>query len=373
MCIILRKCRYVVKSFKPFQIVEFADIAIDGGVVTCIGNCAHLQKCCELECDNSIAVPGFVSMHTHALPEKNSAGYSVEVVRRVLDILVRYGYTATHIVDIDDAIIDDACKAAEEIGVRISIGPTISNSKDLKKLSYLKLFKRSPFCFPSVNVSSVEDLDTSVLTAVKEFTSAYSPPLHIHITSSENLSKTLAFYRKTGSWPIIVLDSLGLLTEKTCIAHASWITTWEIERISERGSCVILTPFADAVRGVHGVVHPTLFSIGRLCLGIDNPWHRPSPSLLFDIVALQAIYSNRTWRAYPDTLQIFHYSTTLGSKTIGGTPGIIEIGKKADIAVLRANQDALDKSISGFILRGLAQYAKYTIVDGKLVWRHQYA
>jgi cytosine/adenosine deaminase-related metal-dependent hydrolase len=369
MCIVLKECRYVVKSFKPFQVVELADIAIDNGVVTCIGNCKPLQNCYELDCGSGIAVPGFVSMHTHVSADAETSGNSIDVIKKVLGLMLRYGYTAAHIVDADSEMLEDVCRLAKEIGMRISVGPLISSSKDLKKLSFLKFFKYTPYCLPSINISPVEDLDTNTLIAIKEFISSYTTPLHIHIASSGDLSKTLDYYRKTGSWLITALDSLGLLTEKTCIAHASWITTWEIERVKERDSCIVLTPFADVVKGVHGMPHTLLFNINKLCFGIDNPWHRPSLSPLLDIIALQAVYSNRTWSFYPDTLQILHYITTLGATAIGSEAGIIEVGKRADIAILHLDQNALNKSISGFLLRGLAYNTKYTVVEGRVVWR----
>ena len=370
MGMVLKRCRYVVKSFKPFQIAEFADIVINNGVVTCVGNCAYSQEFNVLECDDSIAMPGLVSMHTHALPEKDYADNSINVVKMVLEQLIRYGYTAIHIVDVDADMLEDACRIAMKIGVRISIGPIITSSKDLNKLSHLKHFKKNLYCIPSINIPSAEDVDANILTAVKEFVSTYNPSIHIHITSSESIAKTLSYYRRVGSWPITALDNLGLLTKNTCIAHASWITTWEIERIRERGSCIALAPFADAMKGVHGVAHPALFDIEKICIGIDNPWHRPSPSILLDIISLQAVYSSKTWGIYPDIQQILHYATALGYSVMGIEAGVIEPGKRADIAVLHANQHDLDKSLGGFLFRGLSNYTKYTIIEGKLVWKY---
>ena len=46
----------------------------------------------------------------------------------------------------------------------------------------------------------------------------------------------LAFHRRTGTFPAQLLESLGLLTPCTVLVNPYWVTSWELELISESGA-----------------------------------------------------------------------------------------------------------------------------------------
>ena len=359
MSIVVKSCRYVVKSFKPLQVIENVDIVIDNGVITCIGYCKqYVGSGYEyINCEDCIAIPGFVSAHTHLLTNERT------LLEKVLMILARYGYTLIHVMGPDPELV---CEASKKVGLRVATGPTIKSSDDLKKLPVVKSLS-CDMCIPLINIPTLEDVDAELLESLKSFMLSQSNVL-LHVATSQQLSKTLSYYRRKGSWPVVDLDKAGLLTEKTCIAHLTWATTWEIERIMQRKAAIALTPYSDSMRGVHGFVHPSIFKLERIGLGLDDIYTREALTIVFDIVSLQSVYRSKTWGFSPTIEEVLNYATRGGSTALNFDSGVIDLGKKADIALFKLNKHVLSEEFSKVLLSSISTVARYTIVNGKIIW-----
>lgn len=362
MGIVVKRCRYVVKSFRPLHIVENSSIVIDGEIISCVGECRDIHGYEILECGDSIAMPGFVSSHTHVLPSNIAA--VGEVVREALATLLKHGFTAAHIAD--EQYSDLFCDKANEVGLRISIGPLISSEDDLKKLVTAENLRRG-LCIPAVNIRLTEDTNNNVLSLVKDFASGKD--INIQVIMPQKISDVLTYYKKKGEWIVKHLAKTGLLTKRTCLAHFSWATTWEIEELMQSEANISIVPYADSMAGILGSVHPQLFRLKRISIGIDDIWKRIGTSILYDIIALQTVYSAKTWGLYPQTEDVLHYSTRGGAQALNIDAGIIEIGKQADIAIFEINKHEVQKDMVSTILNSI-HIAKYTIVNGKIAWQY---
>ncbi|MEM0026716.1 MAG: amidohydrolase family protein [Ignisphaera sp.] len=359
MDIVVKRCRYVVKSFKPLHIVENSSIVIDGETISCVGECKDIHGYEILECGDSIAMPGFVSSHTHVLPS-NVDGNVDDVVREALATLLKHGFTAIHIADEQHA--DLLCDKANEMGLRISIGPLISSEDDLKKLYMAKNLRRG-LCIPAINIRLTENTNNNVLSLVNDFASRNN--INIQVVMPQKISDVLAYYKKKGEWIVKHLAKTGLLTKRTCLAHFSWATTWEIEELMQSEANISIVPYTDSMAGILGSVHPQLFKLKRISIGIDDIWKRIGTSILYDIIALQTVYSAKTWGLYPQTEDVLHYSTRGGAQALNIDAGIIEIGKQADIAIFEINRHEVQRDMVSTILNSI-HIAKYTIVNGKI-------
>ena len=51
----------------------------------------------------------------------------------------------------------------------------------------------------------------------------------------------LAFHRKTGTFPVQLLEKLGLLTPCTVLVNPYWVTSWELELVSESGAHIAVS------------------------------------------------------------------------------------------------------------------------------------
>lgn len=362
MGVVLKRCRYVVKMFKPLTIVEHSDIVIDGDTISCVGECKGFHSYDSLDCRDSIAIPGFVSSHTHVVSRGMPS--MDKMVRNALAALVRHGFAAAHIAD--DNQIYMLCEMANEMGLRVSLGPVISVEDDLKKLDMVKNLRRG-LCIPAVSILLTEYTSDDVLHTVNAF--AAENNINIQIILPQRISDVLTFYRKRGEWIINHLAKAGLLSRQTCLAHFSWATTWEIEKLMQSEASISIAPYTESIAGVLGSAHPQLFNLKKISIGIDDIWTRIGTSILYDIIALQTVYSAKTWGVHPKSEDVLHYATRGGAQALGIDTGTIEKGVQADIAVFRINKHEIERDVTSTIVNSI-HIAKYTLINGKIVWQH---
>ena len=360
MNIVLRKCRYVVKSFKPFHIIENADIVIDENTISCVGECSNVHGYDVLHCENSIALSGFVSSHTHIFT-KSWGWQTIEIVEKALKALAIHGFALVHIAD---NYFDGVCEIANKIGLRVSTGPLIKSYGDLKNLVIAKNLKRD-LCIPSINVELSENIDDDTLREIRDF--AIENKINLHLILPQNVANILSFYKTRGEWIINHLYKLGLLSKNVCLAHFSWATTWEVEKVAQSEASIAVTPYSDSIKGVYGSVHPKLFELKNISIGIDDIWGRAGTSIIYDVIAMQSVYSTKTWGIYPSIEEVLHYATRGGSQALNIETGIIDIGKLADIVVVKMNKLDLFRDMSKTILNSI-NTLKYVIVNGKVIW-----
>jgi len=69
--------------------------------------------------------------------------------------------------------------------------------------------------------------------------------LTVHTHASENLSEIDLVRARTGSGNIAYLERIGLLTPRTCLAHAVHLEEGDTRRLAERGSSVVHCPSSN--------------------------------------------------------------------------------------------------------------------------------
>ena len=108
-------------------------------------------------------------------------------------------------------------------------------------------------------------------------------PVHIHLSETEQeVEDCLAAH---GVRPAHYLDGLGLLGERTVLAHGVWLDRSELELIAERGSTVVTNPVANMKLAVGGVFpYPAAREAGvAVGLGTDGAGSNDSLDLLADL------------------------------------------------------------------------------------------
>ena len=85
--------------------------------------------------------------------------------------------------------------------------------------------------------------------------------------------------------PAAYLDRLGLLSERTVLAHGVWLDAAELELIAERGATVVTNPVANMKLAVGGVFpYPAARAAGvAVGLGTDGAGSNDSLDLLADL------------------------------------------------------------------------------------------
>ena len=108
-------------------------------------------------------------------------------------------------------------------------------------------------------------------------------PVHIHLSETEReVEDCLAAH---GVRPAAYLDRLGLLSERTVLAHGVWLDPEELELVAARGCTVVTNPVANMKLAVGGVFpYPAARAAGvAVGLGTDGAGSNDSLDLLADL------------------------------------------------------------------------------------------
>jgi 5-methylthioadenosine/S-adenosylhomocysteine deaminase len=108
-------------------------------------------------------------------------------------------------------------------------------------------------------------------------------PIHIHLSETEQEVKDCV--ERHGLRPAAYLDRLGVLNERTILAHGVWLDREELALIAERGCTVVTNPVANMKLAVGGVFpYPAAREAGvAVGLGTDGPGSNDSLDLLSDL------------------------------------------------------------------------------------------
>jgi 5-methylthioadenosine/S-adenosylhomocysteine deaminase len=107
--------------------------------------------------------------------------------------------------------------------------------------------------------------------------------IQIHLSETEQeVADCLAAH---GERPAAYLDRLGLLGERTVLAHGVWLDEDELELIAARGATVVANPVANMKLAVGGFLpYPAAQRAGvAVGLGTDGPGSNDSLDLLADL------------------------------------------------------------------------------------------
>lgn len=231
-----------------------------------------------------------------------------------------------------------AVKAIEDSGVRGCIGLlNLSNGgENDPRLHNRQLWERREDLGERITLSlaphAIYTVPEEELKKTAEDSQKYSLPIHIH--ASETL-REVEECRKAhnGLTPIAYLDKLGLLHEKTFLAHAIHLTDEDFAIVKEKRCILVHMPISN-MKLASGAfrMDKALKSSCRIALGTDGASSNNNLSMLEEMkfAALLAKHSSGD----PELLkaeEIFHIATGEGAGFAGVDAGKIAEGKKADL------------------------------------------
>jgi len=142
-------------------------------------------------------------------------------------------------------------------------------------------------CGPTIAASiaphSIYMVSEALLRWVGERATERGLAIHLHLSETEKeVADCLAAH---GVRPAIYLDRLGLLGERTVLAHGVWLDQEELELIAARGATVVANPVANMKLAVGGVMpYRAARDAGvAVGLGTDGAGSNDSLDLLSDL------------------------------------------------------------------------------------------
>ncbi|MBK5110855.1 MAG: amidohydrolase [Thermoleophilia bacterium] len=192
-------------------------------------------------------------------------------------------------------------------------------------------------------------------------------PLQIHLSETEK--EVADCIDRHGLRPAQYLDRLGLLGERTLLAHGVWLDRAELELIAERGATVISNPVANMKLAVGGIFpYPQARDAGvRIGLGTDGPGSNNSLDLFSDLkaFALAQRHAARDAEVIPAG-EAWAIATGRRSELIG-VPEPLAPGRKADFLLLDPDRHelALGDLESNLVYTASGSVVRSTVVGGR--------
>jgi 5-methylthioadenosine/S-adenosylhomocysteine deaminase len=130
---------------------------------------------------------------------------------------------------------------------------------------------------------SIYTVSEGLLRWVAETAAERGASIQIHLSETER--EVSDCVEQHGERPAAYLDRLGVLGERTVLAHGVWLDQAELELIAARGSTVVANPVANMKLAVGGVFpYPAAREAGvRIGLGTDGAGSNDSLDLLSDL------------------------------------------------------------------------------------------
>ncbi len=263
-------------------------------------------------------------------------------------------------------------RAVEDAGMRATIGGPLFDadggtaemqvqaSEDLAALS-----ERGPAIGAALAPHSIYAVSEALLRWAGEQASERGVAFHIHLAETEQeVSDCIDAH---GVRPAAYLDRLGLLGERTVLAHGVWLDQEELELIAARGATVVTNPVANMKLAVGGVFpYPAARAAGvPVGLGTDGAGSNDSLDLLSDLktFALMQRHASGDPTVLP-AAEAFEIASGARAPLLSGGVASLTPGAPADFLLLHGNSPELG---IGDLASDLVYAASGTVVDTTVV------
>jgi len=254
-------------------------------------------------------------------------------------------------------------RAVEDAGLRATIGGPLFDAdggteemKETALASLEELAESGPLVAASLAPHSIYTVSEGLLRWTAELAAERSIPVQIHLSETEDeVSECLG---RHGARPAAYLDRLGVLGDRTVLAHGVWLDQAELELIAEQGCTLVANPVANMKLAVGGVLpYPAARRAGvRVGLGTDGAGSNDSLDMLADLKVFAL--SQRHASGDPTVLpaqEAWRIAT-------GGAE--LRVGGAADFLLLDAGSPALGL---GDLYADLVYAASGSVVDTTVV------
>ncbi|RFA07689.1 hypothetical protein B7R21_16120 [Subtercola boreus] len=185
---------------------------------------------------------------------------------------------------------------------------------------------------PSAPQRSTDEL----LLAADDLSRRHDSVLHLHLL--ETRLQAVMGRERYGTTIVEHLDTLGLLTDRTALAHAIWLGGEDIRMLGESSATIIHNPVSNLKLGSGVFAWRALHDAGAsVALGTDGTASNDSLRMLDTIktAALLHTVTSPDFTTWPSTDEVLRAATRGGAEALHQTRqiGSLEPGKRADFVV----------------------------------------
>ena len=398
MGILLKNIKAIVPEGTE-DVVKTTSIFIEGDKIVGIGTEPSGFKADKvIEGEDKLAIPGLINCHTHSY---------MAFMRNIADDLSFMDWLFGRIDPIEQKMSDEdtywgAClaiiemmksgttcfndmmmnikqttKAIKESGMRaVMCRGLVGSAEDdggrigqtYEEMEFCKDCDRITFKFgPHAPYTCTEDYFRRVSDEAKK------AGIGIHVHLSESVSEIEGCAKDHGCTPIEMADRNGLFDVPCVAAHCVQVDDKDMDILAKKGVSVVSNPASNMKLGNGFAPVPEMLEKGiNVCLGTDGAASNNSLNM-FHEMSLMALIHKGTHKT-PECVgakDVFKMATINGAKALGldSVTGTLEVGKKADIAILDLNNPSLmpnNNLIAGLSYSANGSEVDTVIIDGKV-------
>lgn len=225
---------------------------------------------------------------------------------------------------------------------------------------------------PSLGPHAIYTVDDATLRLVADLSAAHDTSVQIHLSETEGeVTDCVATH---GCRPAVYLDRLGLLTERTVLAHGNWLDDDELALVGERGSTIVTNPASNMKLAV-GRAFP--YARARragvpIGLGTDGAASNNSLDLLAELKLLTLLQKHtEVDAAVLPAPEAWAVATGAAAPVLGGTP--LAVGAPADFLLVDHTSVEMAPAplVDALVYSGSGAVVNTTVVDGVILMRHR--
>ena len=352
-----------------------------------------------IDCQGDLLMPGLVDTHTH-MPmsllrgvgddtplavwlsdhvgplESQMDDFMIEVgARLALAELIRGGVTAVNDMHL---IVQNVAGACEKAGMRALLSRGIMSFSQVENLAETQALLeryRDPAGLIRIAVAPHAEYTntTESLLRSRELAQKYGAPLHIHVSETKKEHEECK-ERHGGMSPVRYLDSLGLLDERSLLAHCVWVEEEDVELIAARGASVLHCPQSNLKLG-SGIAPVARMLEKGVCVTVATDGAASNNNLdMFEEMRLAALLAKGS-SCDPELVpakSAFAMATEYGAKALGYRGGVLEAGYAADLILLdlkKPHMQPVRDLLSNLVYAAGAGDVRMTMVNGRMLYR----
>jgi 5-methylthioadenosine/S-adenosylhomocysteine deaminase len=225
---------------------------------------------------------------------------------------------------------------------------------------------------PALAPHSIYTVSEGLLRWTAEAAAERDAPVQIHLSETEKEVEDCL--ESHGVRPAQYLDRVGLLGERTVLAHGVWLDREELELIAERGCTVVANPVANMKLAVGGVLpYPEARAAGvALGLGTDGAGSNDSLDLLADLKAFALSQRHAAGDATAiGATEAWAIATGAASPLLSEGREPLSAGGPGDFLLLRrdAHELGLGDLHSDLVYAASGAVVETTVVGGRVLMR----
>ncbi|MBF0420266.1 MAG: amidohydrolase [Magnetococcales bacterium] len=227
---------------------------------------------------------------------------------------------------------------------------------------------------PVIYPHAIYSVSTETLRWCQRFAEIHDLTLHIHL--SETRDEVDRCLKQHGMRPVFYLDSLGLLHQRTILAHAIFLDDAELDLIAERKTTLVTNPTSNLKLACGGVFPYERMAKRSIAMGMGTDGAASNNSLdMFQEMKLFSLMQKHTLgdpTALPAQVAL---QIAMGCHApILGHSGIIAPGEPADLILINTHTPEMTPPLnlhSNLVYAATGHVVDTTIIHGRIVMQNR--